>query len=175
MSVSPRPTRLTGAAKPEDDTIRLSEFTVTDKDNRGYIAAETMTGTRVATQIKDLPYTVNVLTSEFFEDFGMLQLDDTLTQVGGNRPRYRRQFQSPRLQLHSQLRDGFYRLGRYGPDQRRPHRNHQGPNAGIYGALRPAAWSTSSPRAPKKMIGSRNRDSTCASRLAKHRVHTRTY
>jgi len=60
-----------------------------------------MTGTRVATQIKDLPYTVNVLTSEFFEDFGMFQLDDTLTQVGGlTSLDHRRRLQPPRFQLH---------------------------------------------------------------------------
>src|SRR4051794_24597536 len=71
------------ASTGSEDTIRLSEFNVTDKGNRGYVASETMTGTRVATQIKDLPYTVNVLTSEFFEDFAMFQLDDSLTQIGG--------------------------------------------------------------------------------------------
>src|SRR4051794_39802828 len=67
----------------KEETIQLSPFEVNAASDRGYIAAETMTGTRVATLIKDLPYTVNVITSEFFEDFGMFQLDDTLTQVGG--------------------------------------------------------------------------------------------
>src|SRR3954466_13816865 len=71
------------SALEDKDVIALSPFEVRSVTNRGYIASETVTGTRVATQIKDLPYTVNVLTSEFFEDFGMFQLDDSLTQIGG--------------------------------------------------------------------------------------------
>src|SRR3954464_4203102 len=86
LALSASPLLAQTTAKPasaKEAVVELSPFEVKSQENRGYVAAETMTGTRVATQIKDLPYTVNVLTSEFFQDFGMFQLDDTLTQVGG--------------------------------------------------------------------------------------------
>ncbi|HEY1107799.1 MAG TPA: hypothetical protein VGE76_04175, partial [Opitutaceae bacterium] len=58
---------------PSGDVITLSEFSVSAEVDRGYIASETLTGSRVRTPIIDLPYSVNVLTSEFFEDFAMFE------------------------------------------------------------------------------------------------------
>ena len=68
------------AATPRagDEVVRLTEFNVTASEDRGYAPAETMTGSRVATKIIDLPYTVNVLTSEFFEDFAIFELADKI-------------------------------------------------------------------------------------------------
>ena len=51
-------------AKNPGEVIQLSEFSVSADPNRGYAPAETMTGSRIATKIVDLPYTVNMLTSE---------------------------------------------------------------------------------------------------------------
>ncbi|MFM9091543.1 MAG: hypothetical protein ACKOUK_07385, partial [Verrucomicrobiota bacterium] len=65
-----------------DDVVRLSEFSVSASGDRGYAPAETMTGTRVATKIIDLPYTVNVLTAEFFEDFGIFEFADNIVHIG---------------------------------------------------------------------------------------------
>jgi len=108
-------TALAQTTNKTDAAVQLSPFEVRATENRGYVAAETLTGTRVATQIKDLPYTVNVLTSEFFKDFGMFQLDDTLTQVGGlTGLDIGGGFNLRGFSSSSQLRDGFYRLGRYG-------------------------------------------------------------
>src|SRR5262245_6758326 len=73
----------TSTPPAREEVVELSPFEVKPDDNRGYIASETLTGTRVATQIKDLPYSVNVVTSEFFEDFAMWQIDDSFAQVGG--------------------------------------------------------------------------------------------
>ncbi|MSU50605.1 MAG: hypothetical protein EXS37_16215 [Opitutus sp.] len=55
------------SAKPavEEEALVLSAFTVKSEGDRGYAASETLTGSRVATKIVDLPYTVNVMTSEF--------------------------------------------------------------------------------------------------------------
>ena len=47
------------AAKSQD-TVLLSAFTVKESADRGYIASESITGTRVATPIKDLPFSVSV-------------------------------------------------------------------------------------------------------------------
>src|SRR5438270_5494543 len=56
-----------------DEVVKLSEFSVSANADRGYIASETVSGSRVATAIKDLPYNVNVVTSEFMEDFGTFE------------------------------------------------------------------------------------------------------
>ena len=55
------------------EAIRLNPFEVTEKSVNGYAASETMTGSRVATPIIDLPYSVNVLTNEFTTDFGLFE------------------------------------------------------------------------------------------------------
>ena len=54
------------SASKADEVVQLSPFEVKAMENRGYIASESMTGSRVATPIRELPFSVNVLTSEFF-------------------------------------------------------------------------------------------------------------
>ena len=68
------------ANNKKEDVIELSPFEVRATDDRGYVASETMTGSRVATLIKDLPYQVNVITSEFLEDFAVFELADNVTK-----------------------------------------------------------------------------------------------
>jgi iron complex outermembrane receptor protein len=140
-------------AAAKESVVELSPFEVKSQENRGYIAAETMTGTRVATQIKDLPYTVNVLTSEFFQDFGMFQLDDTLTQVGGlTSLDIGGGFNLRGFTSSSQLRDGFYRLGRYGQTNIDRIEIIKGPNAGIYGRTSPGGMVNMVSKAPRKQV-----------------------
>lgn len=125
-------------ARSADDVIQLSEFSVSAEADRGYIASETMTGSRVRTPIIDLPYTVNVLTAEFFEDFAMFELADNITQIGSfsgldiGGGFVLRGFGST-----SQLRDGFYRLGRYGSSNVDRMEIIKGSNAAIYGRTSP--------------------------------------
>jgi iron complex outermembrane recepter protein len=123
----------------DDEAVRLSEFTVKGNSDNGYGASETMTGLRVATKIKDLPFTVNVLTSEFFEDFGMFELNDNVTgyissfsgldQGGG--------FTLRGYTSTYQLRDGFFRLGRYGVSNVDRIEIIKGANAATYGQSSP--------------------------------------
>src|ERR1043165_8595436 len=64
-----------------DDTVQLSAFEVTaDKDN-GYIASESATGTRVASKIRDLPFLVDVVTSDFMRDFAAFDMSQQLGWV----------------------------------------------------------------------------------------------
>lgn len=148
---APAPAPAPAQEKASDEILSLSEFSVKASSDRGYIASETMTGTRVATQIKDLPYTVNVLTSEFFDDFAMFQLDDTLTQVGGlTGLDIGGGFNLRGFASSSQLRDGFYRLGRYGQTNIDRLEIIKGPNAGIYGRTSPGGMVNMVSKAPKK-------------------------
>lgn len=135
---------------PNDEVVTLSEFSVKAEGDRGYVASEAITGSRVATKIIDLPYTVNVLTSEFFEDFAMFELADNITQIGS--------FQSLDIgggftlrgfSATSQLRDGFYRLGRYGSSNIDRLEIIKGSNAAIYGRTSPGGMVNFISKAPK--------------------------
>jgi len=139
------------SAQPTDpETIKLSAFEVKTEANRGYTAAETMSGSRVKTQIADLPYTVNVLTSEFFSDFGIFTLSDNVTQIGnftgldigGN-------FNLRGFSSSNQLRDGFFRLGRYGSSNIDRMEIIKGSNAAIYGRTSPGGMVNFISKQPK--------------------------
>ena len=143
----------TPAARPagsQEEVITLSEFNVTASEDRGYIASETLTGSRVRTPIIDLPYTVNVLTSEFFEDFAIFELADNITQIGsfggldigGG-------FTLRGFGSSSQLRDGFYRLGRYGASNVDRLEIIKGSNAAIYGRTSPGGMVNMISKQPK--------------------------
>lgn len=134
----------------ESETVKLSEFTVKAEPNRGYAASETLTGSRVKTQIADLPYTVNVLTSEFFEDFGIFELSDNVIQVGGfTGLDVGGSFNLRGFSSSSQLRDGFFRLGRYGASNVDRVEIIKGSNAAIYGRTSPGGMLNMVSKQPK--------------------------
>lgn len=138
------------AAPASSETVTLSPFQVTSESDRGYVAAESMTGSRVATKIIDLPYTVNVVTAEFFSDFGLFELGDNLVHVGsftgldvgGG-------FTLRGFGSSSQLRDGFYRLGRYGSSNVDRMEIIKGSNAAIYGRTSPGGMVNMISKMPK--------------------------
>jgi len=138
-------------APPDDENVvKLSEFTVKSESNRGYAASETLTGSRVKTQIADLPYTVNVITSEFLADFGILELSDNLIQVGGfTGLDVGGGFNLRGFSSSSQLRDGFFRLGRYGASNVDRIEIIKGNNAAIYGRSSPGGMMNMISKAPK--------------------------
>jgi len=126
------------AAPGSEDTIVIEKFQVSAAPAHGYSASETMAGSRVNTKIIDLPYSTVNLTDQFFKDFGTNILDENLTQIGGltavsiGGNFFLRGFNST-----SQLRDGFYRLGRYGASNIERMEIIRGPNAAIYGRTSP--------------------------------------
>jgi iron complex outermembrane receptor protein len=140
----------TAAAQPDPNVVELSPFQVTSKEDRGYTVSESMTGSRVKTQIIDLPYTVNVLTSEFLSDFGLFELADNVTHisgftgldVGGN-------FLLRGFVSSNQLRDGFFRLGRYGSSNVDRIEIIKGSSAAIYGRSSPGGMMNMISKRPK--------------------------
>ncbi len=122
-----------------DAPVLLSEFTVHESSDNSYIASESVTGTRVATQIKDLPFAVSVITSEFMDDFDFFDIADDLTYVAN--------LNSVDTQGNSNLRgygatfylrNGFYRLGLVDRVNTDRIEVIKGPNAAIYGSTSPA-------------------------------------
>ncbi|PHX71592.1 MAG: hypothetical protein CK548_06390, partial [Opitutia bacterium] len=137
--------------KPVDnETVQLTPFEVSTDSVKGYGASESMTGSRVAMQIVDLPYSVNVLTSEFTKDFGMFELSDNITQIsnftgldiGGN-------FMLRGFNSSQQLRDGFLRAGRYGASNVDRIEVIKGSNAAIYGRTSPGGMINMISKQPK--------------------------
>ncbi len=132
------------------ETVELSPFEVSAESVRGYVASETMTGSRVKTPIIDLPYSVNVMTSEFLEDFGIFDLLDNITHIsgftgldiGGN-------FNLRGFSSSNQLRDGFFRLGRYGSSNVDRMEIIKGSSAAIYGRTSPGGMINMISKAPK--------------------------
>src|SRR4051794_23628295 len=78
--------RAESAAKPEkpDDVIELSEFTVKETSDHGYIASEAVTGPRLATKIADLPYPITVVTSEFLRDFDVFDFSSAVNGLAAS-------------------------------------------------------------------------------------------
>ncbi|MBL9188731.1 MAG: TonB-dependent receptor [Opitutaceae bacterium] len=145
--VAPTPAPARAAS---EDVVRLSEFSVTADENRGYAPSETLTGSRVATKIIDLPYTVNVMTSEFLEDFGIFELSDNVVQIGGfTGLDVGGSFNLRGFSSSSQLRDGFFRLGRYGSSNVDRIEIIKGSNAAIYGRTSPGGMMNMISKQPK--------------------------
>lgn len=138
------------ASSSAAETVQLNPFEVSSTSLRGYVASETMTGSRIKLPIIELPYTVNVMTSEFFQDFGVLELSDNLTQIsgfsgldiGGN-------FNLRGFSSSNQLRDGFFRLGRYGSSNIDRMEIIKGSSAAIYGRTSPGGMINMISKTPK--------------------------
>jgi outer membrane receptor for ferric coprogen and ferric-rhodotorulic acid len=58
------------------ETIELSPFVVTETGETGWVATETLGGTRLRTNFKDVPNQLETLTKEFMEDLAVTSLDE---------------------------------------------------------------------------------------------------
>lgn len=151
QSVPTSPARPPAAVEAQEAAFQLSPFQVSAAATNGYVASESMTGSRVATKIIDLPYTVNVLTSEFFEDFALFELADNIVQIGGfTGLDVGGGFNLRGFASTSQLRDGFFRLGRYGSSNVDRMEIIKGSNAAIYGRSSPGGMVNMISKQPKE-------------------------
>jgi len=126
------------APASDDQVVTLSAFEVTGEAEHGYVASESETGTRIATKIQDLPFSVNVVTGAFLNDFQEYSLNDQLAFVPGFTPsELAGQYQLNGFPQTVSLVDGFRRIGLVDTvDIDRIEVIH-GPDASIYGATAP--------------------------------------
>ncbi len=129
------------SAAEESEVVSLPEFSVSAAKATGYMATETTSGTRTASSILNLPYSVQVITNEFFNDFRLFDLDEQIPFVsnaapgdkdaGGGGGTRIRGFLAP------YFRNGFYR--RQAPDGSSIDRVEvvKGPASAIYGRAAP--------------------------------------
>ena len=73
----------TSADKPAEDTIKLSDFNVSEDRASGYRAQSAITATGFGARILDVPVTINVLTGEFVQDLGSNLQSEALRYVPG--------------------------------------------------------------------------------------------
>jgi outer membrane receptor protein involved in Fe transport len=85
------PAASTDTPAAEEETIMLSPFTVEASEDKGsYRATSTLAGTRVRTDLNDIPSSISVVTAQFLQDTGSKKQEDLLvyttnTEVGGMR------------------------------------------------------------------------------------------
>jgi len=83
----------TAPAKLDEEVIQLSPFEVSSKKDTGYQASETLAGSRIRTELKDVASAIQVITPEFLQDIGatnsgtLLQYT-TNSEVAGTRGTY---------------------------------------------------------------------------------------
>ena len=90
QEASPAPAATTPPATTEEEVIVLSPFEVTTESDTGYVATETLAGTRIRSDLKDIGSAISVVTKDLMNDIGatdaatLLQYT-TNTEVGGTR------------------------------------------------------------------------------------------
>lgn len=76
-----------GLSAQEDDTDEeiydLSPFEIDETLDDGYFASNAISGTRVSARIQDIPLSIEVITSEFIEDTGAVDLRESLRYSAG--------------------------------------------------------------------------------------------
>lgn len=82
-----------GTAKADEEVVVLSPFEVSAAKDTGYVATETLAGSRIRTDLRDVGSAISVVTKEFMQDVGatdnatLLQYT-TNTEVGGTHGNY---------------------------------------------------------------------------------------
>lgn len=80
------PVRSATPDRGEDETIVLAPFTLS-ATSVGYGASNSMSSSRIATPLKEIPQSMSVVTSTFMEDAGIFDNRDALKYVAGAEPR----------------------------------------------------------------------------------------
>ncbi|WP_221029092.1 TonB-dependent siderophore receptor [Actomonas aquatica] len=122
-----------------EEVVTLKEFSVTATTPSEYGAAESTTGTRVASRIRDLPFSVNVVTGEFLDDFAAFEFRE---QFGYTSSVSVWETLSTGYNLRGfdadvQLRNGFRRIGLIDKVNVSRAEVIKGPAASIYGTVLP--------------------------------------
>lgn len=68
---------------PSDETVELSKFEVSAKASRGYVTTSSMSASRIAVPITELPASVVVINEKLIADTVAVDLRDTLSLVSG--------------------------------------------------------------------------------------------
>ncbi len=76
-------TSLDPKKKKADEPVMLAEFRVDTSKDRGYLATNSTTGTRLNMPIKNIPLPIEVVTREFIDDIGAVDIKESLKYSAG--------------------------------------------------------------------------------------------
>jgi iron complex outermembrane recepter protein len=79
---SDRPNQNRDNAVDETPAIELSPFTVNSSADVGYLANNTLAGSRLNTSLKDTAASISVMTEEFLSDIGAFSVNDAMLYAG---------------------------------------------------------------------------------------------
>jgi len=66
-----------------DEMVTLPTFTVSSVQDKGYLPGNSVSGTRINTPIKDLPFSIHAFTPQFIADVGARELNDVAQYAPG--------------------------------------------------------------------------------------------
>jgi hypothetical protein len=73
------PTPSTPSQAPgQESVVELSPFVISENSETGWIATETLAGSRLRTNFKDVPNQIETLTRDFMDDLGVSNIDQAL-------------------------------------------------------------------------------------------------
>jgi len=78
VSFSLLPLHAFAQATPEEEPLVLNPFVVSTEANKGYYASETLSGTQLRSQVRDLANPITILTEEFMRDIGAVNYEEAL-------------------------------------------------------------------------------------------------
>ncbi len=79
QTVSSPPSTVGSTAVPTDNSVvQLSPFNVTSDKDTGYVATNTLAGSRLNSSLKETPGVLDVLTKDFLDDIGATTLEEAL-------------------------------------------------------------------------------------------------
>jgi outer membrane receptor for ferric coprogen and ferric-rhodotorulic acid len=67
----------------EEEVVKGAEFRVDTTRDRGYVATNSTTGTRLNLEIKSIPLPIEVVTREFIDDIGAVDVKEALEYSAG--------------------------------------------------------------------------------------------
>src|SRR5262245_61546470 len=74
----PPPPPSSGTATRNDEAVALSPFVISESAETGWIATETLAGSRLRTNFKDVPNQIETLTKDFMADLGLNSVEQAL-------------------------------------------------------------------------------------------------
>lgn len=72
------------APRPADEAVVLSPFEVTTSSDVGYVATNSLAGSRLNASLKDTPAIIDVFTKEFLEDIGATNLEQAMAYANNS-------------------------------------------------------------------------------------------
>ena len=71
LCITPPPASGLNAAPASEDAVRLPAFSVSESSTNGYAANNSISATKVATELSKMPVSIDVLTEQLFKDYGL--------------------------------------------------------------------------------------------------------